>query len=577
MTLIESDFMKLAQLPDFKKPTLINFAATDFVTLRDSLIKYIKAVYPNDYQYFVESDLGMMFIELISYMGAVMSMKADMLANENFFATARQRASVKKLLELIGVRMRGPISAAANALVDANNISLPQDIINALLILFPPPIFTVTGNFIDDFGNILVPLQVTDSLSLIIDPANRVISINSPEDGGQVSYTLYRVNNGIVETGSPTGYLSLECPSTDVSALSGKFSNLVLQEGSLVIDSGDFAATEGVKTIKLSQNPVVDGSIEVFIASNNSTANGAYTEVPNIYFASGISDRIFEVVYDEDYGATVVFGDGTVGVSPDDAATYKVFYRVGGGTRGNLLRDSINTEITANLSSLAVVFGSPINIVGTGKVTLTNISMATGGANAETVEEAKRYAPLNFRRQDRLVTLEDYTVFANTYISNYGKIGKARAVTRKAYCSGNIIDIYVLEKASALQLQKATSTLKNNLLAAMNAKKMVTDEIVVVDGLIRTLDLVITVKIDKRDKENQAQIISSVRASVLRYMDAANREFGEQLRLADLNRTIFEVDNVRFSTIDNLTADVQVDFNEIIQLNNLTINIELLD
>ena len=93
----------------------MNFAATDFLSLRKSIIKYIKAVYPTEYQYFVEADLGMMFIELVAYMGSIMSMKADMLANENFFATAQQRSSVKKLMQLIGIRMRGPLSAAADA------------------------------------------------------------------------------------------------------------------------------------------------------------------------------------------------------------------------------------------------------------------------------------------------------------------------------------------------------------------------------------------------------------------------------------------------------------------------------
>ena len=92
---IESDFMKLAEVPVRKRPSLINFAATDFLTLRNSLIDYAKAVYPRDYKYFVESDLGMMFLELVAYMGSVMSMKADMLANENFLATANQRSSVK--------------------------------------------------------------------------------------------------------------------------------------------------------------------------------------------------------------------------------------------------------------------------------------------------------------------------------------------------------------------------------------------------------------------------------------------------------------------------------------------------
>ena len=128
-----------------------------------------------------------------------------------------------------------------------------------------------------------------------------------------------------------------------------------------------------------------------------------------------------------------------------------------------------------------------------------------------------------------------------------------------------------------IQLQRATSNFKTQLLEQINKKKMATDEIVIVDGLIRTVDLVTTIRVDKEQKDSQAQIIAKVRNKVLTYMNADNREFGQALSIAELNRTIFEVEEVRFSTIDNLAQDVRIDFNEIIQLNNLTINLEYLD
>ena len=112
---VQSDFMKLVTIPESKRDAFIDFAATDFISIRQSLVNYIKAVYPTDYNNFSESDLGMMLIELVAYMGSVMSLKSDMLANENFLRTAKQRDSVRKLLELVGVSMKGPTSAAANA------------------------------------------------------------------------------------------------------------------------------------------------------------------------------------------------------------------------------------------------------------------------------------------------------------------------------------------------------------------------------------------------------------------------------------------------------------------------------
>lgn len=515
---LQSDFMKLTNLPNRKKASLIDFASSDFLSLKDSLIKYAKAVYPNDYSYFAESDLGVLFIELIAYMGSVMSMKADMLANENILQTAKQRSSVKKLLDLVGVKMKGPLSAAADAAIT----------------------FSVTPG------------------SVTIDAANRVINTVSPEDGESVSFTLYKTVNGQIE---PLNNSTAEL-TFDLTA--GTFySDLAIQEGALATESGTFGNTDGIKSIELGQAPVIDGSIQLYITSTNSDVEGAYTEVENVFFASGANDRVFEVVYDDDYAATVVFGNGLAGISPDADAQFFVTYRVGGGSRGNIAKESFNTTITTTNTAGATA-------------SIRNTSLATGGANAETVEKAKKYAPLTFRRQDRIVTLEDYSVFANSFISTWGTVGKAVAATRKAYASANVIDIYVLEKASDLQLQKATPTFKTSLLTAINKKKMATDEVVIVDGLIRTLDLVVTIKIDEEEKNNQSQIMNKVRDNILTYMSVDNREFGQTLNLAELNRQIFEIDEVRFSTVDNLDKDVSVDFNEIIQLNNLTINVELL-
>ena len=208
---------------------------------------------------------------------------------------------------------------------------------------------------------------------------------------------------------------------------------------------------------------------------------------------------------------------------------------------------------------------------------VTNTTGATGGADAETAFHAKKYGPLTFARQDRVVTLEDYTVFSNTFISDYGTVGKATAVTRKAYSSGNIIDIYVLEKANNLQVQKASPTFKQQLIAALQPKKMVTDEVVVVDGLVRTLDLIVTVKVDKNLKPKDQLIKSKVRNAILDFMAVDNREFGETLVVADLNRVIFEIEEIRISSIDNVPNNIKVEFNELIQLNNLLIKVEYLD
>jgi len=529
---VGSDFLKAVRYPEERKQSLIDFAGSDFTTLRLNLIDYIKAVYPLDYNNFVESDLGMMLVDLVAYVGAMTSMKADYLANENYLRTAKNRNNVKKLLELIGIRLKGPIAAAANATISFENSPYAQA---------------------DDV--------------LVINFADRIVQIASPEDGAPLTYTLYKVTNGLVDLPNAEASITLnesegvgfdyDNPGSVVI-----HDNLVLLEGALVRKTGTFGSFTGIKTVALDSSPVIEGSIEVFINGTNQTS-GVYSRVDNIYFASGGDAKIFQVISDDDFKATVVFGDNLIGRSPAPGDSYVITYRVGGGTRGNINKEIINAPIQLTNTTQST----------TSNGTLENSSKATGGSDAETVEHAKKYGPLSFRRQDRVVTLHDFDSFVNSFISSYGSIGKSVAATRRAYSSANIIDVYVLEKASDLQMRKATPTFKKELIDAIEPKKMLTDEIVVVDGLIRTLDLVVTARIDRELRENSEIIKLKIRDAILSYFNVDNRSFGQSFEPADLARVVFQIPEVIFASVDNYPETVLIDFNEIIQLNNLTINL----
>lgn len=528
---VDSDFLKLIRVEEPKRKTLIDFTGSDFDSLRVNLFNYIKAVYPLEYNNFIESDFGGMLVDLMAYVGSVTSMKADFLANENYLRTAKNRNNVKKLLELVGVRLKGPISAATNA-----------------RLTFDPSPFTLADQ------------------DLVIQSSNRTIVITSPQDGRPLNYTLYKVENGLVNPANSEGNIVLKeveasnFADGDEVGTGSVFDNLVLLEGAFVKKTGTFGAATGSKTITLEVGPIVEGSVQVFVNGTSETS-GVYTKTDNIYFASGASAKVFQVVTDDDFKGTIVFGDSILGISPNPTDTYVVTYRVGGGTRGNIANEVINTQINATINAESFT------------AVLENTSIGTGGAEAESVEAAKKYAGLTFRRQDRLVTLYDYLSFANSFVSQYGSTGRATAATRRAFCSANIIDIYVLEKASETQLRKATPAFKKQLIDAIQPKKMLTDEIVVVDGLIRTLDLIVTLRVDRNVKEQEEVIKAQARDTILSYMSIGNREFGREFNPQDLAREIYQNPYIIFATVDNYPEVVKIDFNEIIQLNNLTVNL----
>ena len=102
---------------------------------------------------------------------------------------------------------------------------------------------------------------------------------------------------------------------------------------------------------------------------------------------------------------------------------------------------------------------------------------------------------------------------------------------------------------------------------------MITDQVVVNDGLIRTIDLVVTLKVDRAYKEISEDIKLSVGSIITSFFEVGEAEFGNDFSKVDLERAIFNLPQIRFATIDNIPAIVSLDPNEILQLNNFELQL----
>lgn len=519
---VTSDFLRLGGIPAHLRKDLIDFSTADFDDFKNSLLSYLKAVYPNDFTNFYQSDLGIMLLELFSYMGAVISFKADAVAQESYIATAKTAESVTKLLELIGVSLKGPISSKASA-----TLTIPSE-----------------SHAVSAGGD-----------SITLGPSDRTFSIVSTKDGLPLTYTLYKVeSNGNIDMESE----SLSLTSSDADTSEGLvFKDLLMLEGEYQQQLGTFSDLSVQQKISVQLPSVVEGSIIV------SSTDGFYTEIENIWFASA-GANVFEKTYNEDFSCKLLFGDGTVGANPTPGAAYKVLYRTGGGLRGNVPKGIITGGVQASHVPLG------INV----PVTVENARAGTGGQNAQDISEAKRLGPMWFATQYRAVTGKDYTTFANNFASTQGKTGKALAVLRDNGSAGNMIDIYVLQKATTNHLERASFEFKTELLSYLNKYRMLTDELTIVDGVVRTLDLVLTVYIDKDQRLVAEDIKERVSGLLVEYFSTLNIDFGTYLSISELTNYLLRDSGVRFLSVDNYASDVYVDFNEILQLNNFELNVK---
>jgi predicted phage baseplate assembly protein len=113
------------------------------------------------------------------------------------------------------------------------------------------------------------------------------------------------------------------------------------------------------------------------------------------FFASAPRSRHYTLDY---VPGVVAFGDGRRGMVPPEAkdSVTSPAYRIGGGALGN-----VNPNTLTSLGRALAYIES-----------VTNPIAATGGADRETIEEAKARAPYTIKSRDRAVTAEDYEMLA---------------------------------------------------------------------------------------------------------------------------------------------------------------------
>ncbi|HEU0031276.1 MAG TPA: putative baseplate assembly protein [Kofleriaceae bacterium] len=113
------------------------------------------------------------------------------------------------------------------------------------------------------------------------------------------------------------------------------------------------------------------------------------------FFASAPRSRHYTLDY---VTGVITFGDGRRGMVPPEAKNNIVAtsYRIGGGSLGNVNANTL-TSLGRALAYIASV---------------TNPLPATGGADRETIDEAKSRAPYTIKSRDRAVTAEDYEMLA---------------------------------------------------------------------------------------------------------------------------------------------------------------------
>ena len=328
-----------------------DYTNRDYESIRTDLLNRAAVVLP-EWTSRDSSDFGILFVDLVSYMGDILHYYVDQAARESFLETATRRSSLLAIASLLDYIPHGRTSAQTSIVLNATN-SLATDVSPILI----PANTKFTAN------------PLVETAESVIFTSNQAIAFNS--------------------TGTPiAGYTTY---AKTVPATLG------LTEGEFFTET--FTSNGQLsQRYTLSKTGVVKESIVVNVAEGVLGANVSYSQVTRLIENTN-SDKVYVASIESDDSVVLQFGNGIHGKIPATNATVTITYRRSRGAAGNVEANSVTA-----FYSLSNSFGPTYD----GIVITPNSIRAFGGSDSESVVSLKANIPTSFRSQDRAVSLQDY-------------------------------------------------------------------------------------------------------------------------------------------------------------------------
>lgn len=240
------------------------------------------------------------------------------------------------------------------------------------------------------------------------------------------------------------------------------------------------------------------------------------------------SARIFTTKTDDEGKTTLVFGNGKEGARlPTGLENIKARYRNGIGKSGNVKANQISLLMSRPLGVKDVI----------------NPLAATGGADKETRDQARKRAPLAVKALDRLVSVRDYEDFARIFAG----IGKASAI-ELSDGERRVVHITVAGDGD-IPIAESSDLYQNLHQALLLAGDPFQPIILAVRELIF---VIISANIRLSPDYLWEQVVTQVRAALLTHFSFEARELGQDVLLGEVISTIQAVPGVEYVDVDLL-------------------------
>ena len=561
----------------------ISYLNKDFGQFRKNLIDFTKQYFPATYTDFNDSSPGMLFMELASYVGDVLSYYVDNNLKESLLEQASERSNIYDIAKTLGYT--------------------PKNSIPAYVMLDVYQLLPAIGS-----GNTVAP---DFNYTLSIKPGMRIKQNNGSSvfrtlDSVEFSYsssldptivTVYETNPTTLQ---PTYFLlkkQVKAVSGNVKTIPYTFTSpnaydVVIVPDINVIEIVSVTESDGDNWFEvpyLAQDTIFESMPN--LAENDPELSVYRSSAPNllkmkktakrfitrlrsdnkleIQFGAGISDNNDEEIVpnptnvgnglasfrkklDVDIDPSNFLYTRTYGQAPANT-TLTVTYTVGNG-----ILDNVPANVLTNIDN--IIFNDDINSTLSqpaynfikSTITVNNPEPATGAKLSDSLQDIKNNALANFATQNRLVTREDYIIRTYSMPAKFGSVAKAYIVpddqiSQSDYQQSRIanplaMNMYILGYDQNKQLTSLNTAVKENLKTYLDHYRILTDAVNIKDAFI--INIGVQFEITILSNYNSNEVLLNCIDSVRSYFDIDKWQINQPIIKSDILNTISNIAGV---------------------------------
>ena len=544
-------------MPRINKP-IIDYTSRDFATIKNQLINYAEKYYPEAFQDFNEASFGSLMLDMVSYIGDVLSFYTDYQVNESFLETATEFDNVLNLSKQFGYKYQPNASSFGEA---SFFVEVPTSAVSAEPDFSYMPILRKGSTFSSDTNTMFTLIEDVDfnasSDQIVVAqtnnfgtaPTHYAIKAKGVVASGETSSQVFTI-------GAYQKFLRLEISDTNLTEIISVFDSdgnnyyevdYLTQDTVFVPVLNTLAETKSVrnilKPITVPRRFVVEKNISnTFLQFGYGTGDNVEKVLDP---TSVILDRFGkDYIQEKSFDPTDLIKTDKLGVVPSETLL-TVIYRRNTTATVNIATGRLKNVITARWRYPGSQDQS-LNVVKTSRIEnsleVLNEEAITGDAALMSSDELKQRALGAYGAQNRAVTKEDYIYLAYNMPSMFGQVKKAMITRDTDSFNGKNLNMYTISVDPDGKLVQTNSVIKKNLKTWLSKYKLLGDTIDILDAKIMNLEISFTLiaymNINKYD------VLDACMTTLTNFYRNKYFDIGEPFKITDVYKLLNNVSSV---------------------------------